>query len=174
MAKEITIQSLDPNTFEFQTYSEVDTDLIVQSQLDTVFSNDTTQLLNYDVREGDVVLTPSENLSSLGYNLGIYNILYTFYRKRLASNISEKYFISNISSDRTEIRLDSNIISNDLIISSSNNFIEYRENAEFFVDFYLNFGNNQTVIANNIKLETEENIDFDFDHKCNILYNQYH
>ena len=38
MAKEITIQSLDPNTFEFQTYSEVDTDLIVQSQLDTVLS----------------------------------------------------------------------------------------------------------------------------------------
>ena len=179
MAKEITIQSLDPNTFEFQTYSEVDTDLIVQSQLDTVFSNDTdyieyyiydqnqnlifpsttTQLLDYDVREGDVILSPSENLSSLGYNLGIYNILYTFYRKRLASNISEKYFISNISSDRTEIRLDSNVINNDLIISSSNDFIEYRENSEFFVDFYLNFGNNQTVIANNIKLETEEDID---------------
>ena len=179
MAKEITIQSLDPNTFEFQTYSEVDTDLIVQSQLDTVFSNDTdyieyyiydqnqnlifpsttTQLLDYDVREGDVILSPSENLSSLGYDLGIYNILYTFYRKRLASNISEKYFISNISSDRTEIRLDSNVINNDLIISSSNDFIEYRENSEFFVDFYLNFGNNQTVIANNIKLETEEDID---------------
>ena len=179
MAKEITIQSLDPNTFEFQTYSKLDTDLIVKSQLDTVFSKNTdyieyyiydqnqnlifpsitSELLDYDVREGDIILNPTQNLSSVGFNVGIFNILYTFYRKRLSSNINEKYFISNISSDRTEIRLDSNTISNDLIISSSNSFIEYRENAEFFVDFYLNFGNNQTVIANNIKLETEENVD---------------
>ena len=82
-----------------------------------------------------------------------------FYRKRLSSNISEKYFISEISSDRTEIRLDSNTIANELIISSTNDFIEYRETAEYFVDFYLNFGNNQTVIANNVKLETDENLD---------------
>ena len=144
MAKEITIQSLDKNTFEFQTYSQVDTDLIVQSRLDTAFSSSTdyieyyiydqnqnlifpsttTELLDYDVREGDVILNPTENLSSLGYNIGIFNILYTFYRKRLSSNITEKYFISNISSDRTEIRLDSNIINNDIIISSSNDFID--------------------------------------------------
>ena len=179
MAKEITIQSLDPNTFEFQTYSEVDTDLIVQSQLDTVFSNDTDYieyyiydqnqnlifpsttiaLLDYDIRDGDILLDPQKDLENSGFDLGVYNILYSFYRKRLSSNISEKYFITDISSDRTEIRLDSNIISNELIISSSNSFIQYRETSEFFVDFYLNFGNNQTVIANNIKLETEEGID---------------
>ena len=179
MAKDITIQSLDPNTFEFQTYSQVDTDLIVQSRLDTAFSSSTdyieyyiydqnqnlifpsttTELLDYDVREGDVIINPTENLSSLGYDIGIFNILYTFYRKRLGSNITQKYFISNISSDRTEIRLDSNIINNDIIISSSNDFIDYRENSEFFVDFYLNFGNNQTIIANNLKLELEEGDD---------------
>ena len=179
MAQDITIQSLDPISFEYQTYSNADSQLIVQSQLDTVFSDDTdyieyyvydqnktlifpsqtTPLLYYNVRNGDVELKPDENLEVYGFDLGTYNILYTFYRKRLASNISEKYFISNISSDRTEIRLDSNIISNDLIISSSNSFIQYRENADYFVDFFLNFGLNQTVIANNIKLETEEGID---------------
>lgn len=179
MNKNVTIQQLDPNTFEYQTYSDSDSQLIVQSQLDTVFSKDTDYieyyaydqnqnliypgstipLLDYDVRDGDVLLNPQKDLENTGFDIGVYNILYTFYRKRLSSNISEKYFIANISSDRTEIRLDSNIITNELVISSSNEFIQYREAAEYFVDFYLNFGNNQTIIANNIKLETEEGID---------------
>ena len=175
----VTISSLDPNTFEYQTYSDEDSQLIVQSQLDTVFSKDTDYieyyafdqaqnliypgatipLLDYDVRDGDVLLDPQKDLTDTGYDLGTYTILYNFYRKRLSSDIGQKYFISDISSDRTEVRLDSNIISNELIISSSNSFIQYRENAEYFVDFYLNFGLNQTVIANNLKLETEEGID---------------
>ncbi|MDB0070802.1 hypothetical protein N9E82_00355 [bacterium] len=179
MNKNVTIQQLDPNTFEYQNYSNSDSQLIVQSQLDTIFSEDTDYieyyaydqnqnliypgstipLLDYDIRDGDVLLNPQKDLENTGFDIGAYNILYTFYRKRLSSNISEKYFIANISSDRTEIRLDSNIISNELVISSSNEFIQYREAAEYFVDFYLNFGNNQTVIANNIKLETEEGID---------------
>ena len=179
MAQDITINSLDPNTFEYQTYSDADSQLIIQSKLDTIFNpntdyieyyvydqnqtliypSSTIPLLNYDVREGDVILSPQDNLISSGYDLGVFNILYNFYRKRLSSNISEKYFITNISSDRTEVRLDSNVIPNELIISSSNSFTQYREEADYFVDFYLNFGLNQTVIANNIKLETEQGID---------------
>ena len=179
MARDITINQLDPNTFEYQTYSDNDTELIVQSQLDTSFNPDTDYieyyaydqnqnliypgstipLLDYDIREGDVLLNPEKDLTDTGFDIGTYNILYNFYRKRLASDISLKYFITDISSDRTEIRLDSNIIPNDLIISSSNSFIQYREESTYFVDFYLNFGLNQTVIANNIKLETEEGVD---------------
>lgn len=179
MTSDITINQLDPNTFEYQTYMSADENLIASSDLDTVFSSltdyieyyiydqnqtlvypfETVSLVRYDIREGDVILNPVSNLQDLGFDIGSYNILYSFYRKRLSSNISEKYFISEISSDRTEIRLDSNTIANELIISSTNDFIEYRETAEYFVDFYLNFGNNQTVIANNIKLETDENLD---------------
>ena len=179
MALETLIQPINPDTFEYQTYSTSDEQLIVQSELDTVFSastdyieyyiydqnqsliypSNTIPLVSYDIREGDVLLNPSSNLEEFGFDLGVYNISYSFYRKRVASSTTEKYFIAAISSDRTEIRLDSNIIENSDIISSANSFIEYRENAEYFVDFYLNFGNNETVIANNIKLETEEGID---------------
>ena len=179
MTLEPTILPINPDTFEYQTYSNSDEQLIVQSELDTVFSASTdyieyyvydqnktliyplttTSLLDYDVREGDVLLSPSSNLESLGFDVGIYNISYSFYRKRASSSITEKYFISSISSDRTEIRLDSNTIENSNIISSINDFIQYREAATYFVDFYLNFGNNKLTIANNIKLETEEGID---------------
>ena len=179
MTLEPTILPINPDTFEYQTYSNSDEQLIVQSELDTVFSASTdyieyyvydqnktliyplttTPLLAYDVREGDVLLSPSSNLESLGFDVGIYNISYSFYRKRASSSITEKYFIASISSDRTEIRLDSNTIENSNIISSINDFIQYREAATYFVDFYLNFGNNKLTIANNIKLETEEGID---------------
>ena len=179
MKLETTITPISPDTFEYQTYSNSDENLIIQSELDTVFSssidyieyyiydqnkdliypNETLPLLDYDVREGDVLLNPSSNLESLGFDIGVYNISYSFYRKRAASSISQKYFISSISSDRTEIRLDSNIIENSDIISSVNDFIQYRESSTYFVDFYLNFGQNQTIIANNIKLETEEGVD---------------
>ena len=179
MKLETIITPLDPQTFEYQTYDASDERLIVQSNLDTAFTSSTdyieyyiydqnqtliypsttVPLAEYNVKEGDVLLNPELNLESRGFDIGTYNILYTFYRKHLSSTPVEKYFISEISSDRTEIRLDSNEIDNALIISSSNSFIQYRENSEYFIDFYLNFGENQTLIANNLKLEEEEGID---------------
>ena len=174
MALEPTVNQLAPGTFEYQTYDNSDQTLIAQSDLDTAFTASTDYieyfiydqnkelifpdypepLLDYDVREGDILLNPINNLEDEGFNVGTYSIGYSFYRKRLASDIqSNYYFISEISSDRTEIRLDSNIIENSLIVSSANEFIDYREVSEYFVDFYLNFGENQTVIANNLKLE---------------------
>jgi hypothetical protein len=176
MNEEITIQSIDPTTFELYDYKTSDTQLIAKSELDTVFSsstdyiefyiydenqnqiypqNTTIPLTSYNVKNGDILLNPQSDLENLGFDIGTYSIVYEFYRKRLSSNINETYFIKEISSDRTEIRLDSNIINNTSIVSSSNEFIEYRNNAEFFVDFYLNFGSNTTIIANNIALDNE-------------------
>ena len=177
---EITINQLNPVTLEYQTYSPTDEQLINVSLIDTSFSSSTDYieysvynqnndsiypisgtaiLSNYTIKKGDILLDPISNLQTIGRDIGTYNILYNFYRKLLSSSDSENYYISEISSDRTEIRLDSNIINDDLIISSSNDFIQYRENAEYFVDFYLNFGGNQTIIANNIELSTNEGLD---------------
>jgi hypothetical protein len=147
MNEEITIQSIDPTTFELYDYKTSDTQLIAKSELDTVFSsstdyiefyiydenqnqiypqNTTIPLTSYNVKNGDVLLNPQSDLENLGFDIGTYSIVYEFYRKRLSSNINETYFIKEISSDRTEIRLDSNIINNTSIVSSSNEFIEYR------------------------------------------------
>ena len=101
MILEPTITPINPDTFEYQTYSNSDENLIIQSELDTVFSsstdyieyyiydqnkdliypNQTVPLLDYDVRKGDVLLNPSSNLESLGFDIGIYNISYSFYRR---------------------------------------------------------------------------------------------
>jgi hypothetical protein len=146
MEEQILITPVDPITFELQDYSVQDSDIIAKFEIDTVFSQSTDyieyfifdetenliypsttqELLTYSIKNGDVLLSPDQDLSRLGFNEGIYYISYNFYRKRLASSISSNYFISDISSDRTEIRLDSNTISNEDIISSTNEFIQYR------------------------------------------------
>ena len=142
MENNIVINTVDPQTFEFQDYSTSDETLIETPYV--------------KVTEGNVVLTPSNDLERLGFDIGSYYISYDFYRPRLASTLNTQYYISEISSDRTEIRLDSTQINNELLISSSLEFIAYRDKAEYFVDFLLNFGNNQQVIANNIELDLED------------------
>jgi hypothetical protein len=173
--EKVIIQQLDPQNFEFQDYIQSDENLIAQSDLDTVFNEETDYieyyvydennsqiypsstlgLLSYKVLKGDVILNPENDLRGLGFDDSTYSILYSFYRKRLASDITQNYYIKEISSDRTEVRLDSNTISNLDIVNSSNEFIQYRNNTEYFLDFLLNFGNNKTIIANNIKIEDE-------------------
>jgi len=175
MEENILILPIDPETFAIQTYSQEDVDIIPSSEFDTAFSgssNDyieyyvydenqnliypptTEELLTYTVQDSNVLLYPSQDLQRQQFDEGNYYINYYFYRKHLSSSIQENYYISEISADRTEIRLDSSVISNNSIISSSNNFIEYRDTQDYFVDFYINFGSNDLIIANNIKLDT--------------------
>ena len=179
----ITINPVDPTTFEYQEYSEQDNNLISSSRLDTAFTmstdyieyyiyDDSKNLVfpldtsskiydqrNYSVIDGDTILRPSENLKDIGYDNGTYYSTYNFYRKQLSSDQFNNYYISEVSGDRTEVRLKSTTIPSDLIISSSNSFVQYREDADYFVDFLLNFGGDQQVIANNLRLDTTTEID---------------
>ena len=169
------IFELNPANFEYQNYVEQDNLLIATSGLDTAFNEETDYieycvyddsktkifpnvgisiLDSYNVLKGDININPENDLRLIGLDSGNYYILYNIYRKRLNSSNSSLYYIKEISSDRREIRLDSNTIANEDIIFSGEEFISHRRDAEYFVDFYLNFGQNKTVIANNIKLDT--------------------
>ena len=177
MEEKVQILPVNPETFETQEYNSSDQELLTVSELDTAFSGSTDyieiaiydenqnkiyttpegeNLTTFSVKEGDVLLSPQQDLERLGFDIDTYFINYNFYRKRLSSDSTQKYFISQISSDRTEIALDSNDIELDQIITSSAEFIQFREDATYFVDFYLNFGSNQSVIANNIKIDNEQ------------------
>ena len=178
----IQIIGVSPVDFEYQDYSEKDTSLMSASIFDTTFTSSTDYIEyyaydsnknllvsedgpyltvndNYNVYNGDVTIYPSEDLESLGYDQGTFFSSYNFYRKRLGSDpLREKYYIDQISTDRTEVRLRSTTIPVDTIISSSNEFIDYRETQDYFVDFYLNFGNDVQCIANNIQLDTQSDV----------------
>jgi hypothetical protein len=171
-----TVVSIDPNFLLLDTYSVSDENLISNQEITSTFNPESDYIeyyiygLNnallypsledgtlpysrYSLLDDDIYIDPSLDLETYGFDQGSYNTIYNFYSNRLNSSISSQYFISEISSDRTEIRLDSNQIDDVDIINSVNEFILERTTDEYFPDFLLNFGSNRTVIANNIQLD---------------------
>jgi hypothetical protein len=175
MAEIINISSINPITFEFQDYSIEDTNLITNLEVSSVFdpqknkieffiydlnNNVIYQNVNnfnqYTVTNSDtIVLDPGLNVTSQGFTEGQYNVVYNFIENKLASSPENKYFISEISPDRTEIRLDTTQIPNNLVISSSLELISDIQNSTgSYYDFYLDFSSNNLIIAVNALLDT--------------------
>jgi hypothetical protein len=102
-----------------------------------------------------IIISPEEALINSGFDQGSYITYFNFLNKNIGSDI-EQLYITEISSDRTEIRLDSMVLSDLDIVEKTNEFIQYRENSTYFIDFYLNFGDNQLLIANNIALDSQD------------------
>ena len=138
MAEIVNILPINPFTFELQEYSTSDNSFITSFNVDTTFNPQTDYLeyfiynLNgdlltenisgypgYKLIDNNIVLNPEEDLKAYGYNEGQYNTLYNFLSRKLASDNFNPYFISEISPDRTEVRLDTTSIPNELVISSS-------------------------------------------------------
>jgi hypothetical protein len=172
MAEIVNIQNINPQTFELQEYSQEDTSLIISTDVFDTFDPtiDHIEYFIYDLNgnilyenvagysqysliDNNLVIDPENDLKSQGFLEGNYNTLYNFLKYRLASNTTNQYYISQISADRTEVRLDTTTISNADVIFSTNEFIDYRVSSSVFIDFYLDFGNNDLVIANNILLD---------------------
>ena len=172
------IIKINPSTLEYQVYEPQDENLILTTQINTNFEGDNhieffiydlnQNLLfsdlnysNYRIENGGVneinsiILDPENNIIEEGFEEGEYIAYYNFLQSRIGDQFSDKLFISEISSDRTEIRLDSNELTPADISLETNSFIEFRNDSEYFVDFYLNFGDNNLIIANNIKLDNE-------------------
>jgi hypothetical protein len=119
----------------------------------TVLNNG--QSAGSDNAVSSIQLDPETILINSGYSQGIYNLYFNFFNYQIGSNLQQLY-ITEISSDRTEIRLDSTSLTNADIVEKTNNLIQQRESSSYFLDFYLNFGENQLSIANNIQLDNQD------------------
>ena len=83
----------------------------------------------------------------------IYWILIIVLFKNIFSDYNnEALFIKEISQDRTEIRLASTTLSNDVIENTVNSLIEEINNSIYYVDYLLNFGTNEQYVAVNVAL----------------------
>jgi hypothetical protein len=176
-----TVTSISPQDFTTQIYSGRDTTLIETFDVDTILNQNsyiefyiytldrrilysTNSYSSYIIKNdskstsptdiNSFSINPGEDVIKNGFNQGTVVAYYNFLTKRIGDP-NQKVFISEISSDKTEIRLDSNSLTSLDIIEQTNNFINFREEQNYFVDFYLNLGNNNLIIANNIKLENE-------------------
>ena len=119
----------------------------------TVLNDGQSAGLENDI--SSIQMDPESVLIDSGYNQGIYNLYFNFFNKQVGSNLQQLY-ISEISSDRTEIRLDSTALTIVDIIEQVSKLIQQRESSPYFLDFYLNFGENQLAIANNIQLDNQD------------------
>jgi hypothetical protein len=181
MAAEII--QIDAQSFLSQTYENQDTNLISSFDVKTnlssssyleffVYDNNKNILdsdynfTQYTIQndgqspgnDGDIseiIIDPEQTLINLGYDQGEYTAYFNIFNKQIGTNFQNLY-ITEISSDRTEIRLDSTSLTEIDLIEQSNNLIQQRVSSSYFLDFYLNFGDNQLAIANNIELDIQD------------------
>jgi hypothetical protein len=178
------IQEINPQELFISGYELSDQDIITNYNIEGIFNpekdvvefhiydeNKLLQDSEYDfkdwtTREGagnitTLILDPENDIYNRGYDNGSLYGVYNFIKYELKSNSSFPYYISDISSDRTEIALKSNKISQKTILEEATKFkkslklnlsntqIE-RGGSDYFDEFYLNFGNNEFSIAVNI------------------------
>jgi hypothetical protein len=177
---EITnISQLDPTQFINQDYKVSDESLLNSLNINKEFGlpedkvevhvispngeilNSVYDFKNYTTRQtiqgtslyDQVELDPKSDLESFGINLGKYEVVYNFYRQLFFSSPATPFFISQISSDRTEIKISNNSVSYTDLGQSYLTFISERNSRAFYSDFLLNFGDNKTIIGVNIAFD---------------------
>tara|TARA_B110000285_G_scaffold139249_1_gene155835 strand:+ start:848 stop:4546 length:3699 start_codon:yes stop_codon:yes gene_type:complete len=178
-----TLNPIDPNDFSLKELVPLDSNQIDTNRVDTVFNSSTdyielyiynidgqilffdtnfqdyTSNLTSDLTTGELysqlTLNPAKDIESFGIDNGKTNVIYNFYKRILASSPQVRYFISEISSDRTEIGIKSTQIATGNTISSTNAFISAFNSTSYYPEFYINFGDNQTFLCVNIQLDDE-------------------
>jgi hypothetical protein len=177
---EITnISSLDRTSFVNQDYNPQDETLLNTLEINSEFGNPEDKIEIHIISpDGEVIesiydfknykiintfqgtslynqieLDPKSDLESFGYFSGQYDVNYNFYRQLFLSTPNINYFISEISPDRTEIKITNNNISYTDLGQNYLNYIATRNSRNFYSDFILNFGNNDTYLAVNIALD---------------------
>jgi hypothetical protein len=114
-------------------------------------ANPTTNLYS------SLTLDPQGDLAKSGYTRGSLNIQYSFLTNLFNSKYGKFYWIKEISNSRTEIKLTSQTLSDSDILNGFNQYQAYVASKNYYTDFYLNFGNNELIIAINVAYTTDEN-----------------
>ena len=99
-----------------------------------------------------IEIDPIQDLQNLGYSSGEFSVRYNLFQNTISDSINSALFIKEISQDRTEIRLTSITIPDDEIESITLSLIDEINNSTYYVDYLLNFGNNEQYIVVNVAL----------------------
>jgi hypothetical protein len=104
----------------------------------------------------EVVVNPTQNLKDLNFNNGQFILEYRFQRKKIENTFKKIFFIKEISNSRTEIRIDNNDFSNEVLEQRYKIFENELATSSVFKDFTLNFGNGINITAVNISLDKSQ------------------
>ena len=171
------------NGFEYQNYSPKDNSLVISNFINSTFGdpNDYIEYFIYDENGGilsinydastyypklvnsntdkysSLELDPEKDVRTRGYTRGTTNIQYNFLKNLFNSSVTVKYWIKEISLSRTEIKLSSQLISDELIFQGFNDYRLYTSNKNYYSDFYLNLGINRLLICTNVAYSEDDN-----------------
>ena len=106
-----------------------------------------------------IYLDPVQDAKDAGYDIGEYNVNYFFYRNLFLSSFETRFYLKEISQDRTEIKISTNELSYNALGTSYLNYIASKQGKSFYSDFILNFGDNKTLIGVNSLLDTVDEIE---------------
>jgi len=177
-----TIKQISPDEFSIQDYTFQDYDIVPNFEVTSIFQpeNDSVEYFVYDANNNLLVsdynfknysftedpsitnndgfstinLTPEQDLIDRNLDVGQYNSVYNFFENQLNSNSESTFYIKELSTDRTELRLASNVVEG--VLEAFPSFKEQLEGQDYFNEFYLNFGANQIIIAVNALLDNGE------------------
>lgn len=175
--EQITVSSIN-SPAEFQEYDSKDLSLIQQFQITSLFGapEDYVEYHVYDLTNtlifsnldaaiykpdpssidpqatyaSALQLFPDQDVKVGGIDRGTVTVTYNFFKRLLGSSDSSRFWIKEISADRTELKVVNQNVSNQDLLDS---FTAYRIEATargYFPDFLLNFGNNNTLIGVNL------------------------
>jgi hypothetical protein len=169
------VSIVNPAEFTTQGFELSDQSIIPDSDLDSFFNPtvDKIEFLIYDISKNlllsqpdfrnykvennkntdqaeieEIILSPSTDLSNNGFTTGALFAVYNF----ITPEIND-IFISEISPDRTEIRLQSNILNSEEIREEVSSLKNKIDSVGFFDELYLNLGNNKYYIVVNLQLD---------------------
>jgi hypothetical protein len=109
-------------------------------------------------------IDPIQDIRNLGYESGEVTTRYNFFRKISGEPFSNQLFIQQISTDRTEVRVNSTILTNDQLLSIVSSFTQRQATVPYYYYVILNFGsNNQSIAVNAVS-------DVDSDGNASILF----
>ena len=178
--EQISVSNNSPESLIPQDYNTKDVNLLNEYALSREFGaeqdviefhifSSTNQLLDtdYDFKNYSVQTTtedsslyntlsldPERDLKNTGYTLGKFNVGYFFYRNLFLSSNETRFYIKEISRDRTEIKIATNDVSYNALGTSYFNYLVAKQAKSFYSDFILNFGDNRTIIGVNTLLDT--------------------
>jgi len=129
-----------------------------------LFSN--TRYNNYAISENGILLSQTntvedlsidiiKDLNEAGFGIGQYRVVYNFFRKHVTTdNDNSNLFIKEISSDRTELRLDA-FIPEGRKLTGVSQLVEELNDTPYFEEFLLNFGENKQAVGINITVDSQ-------------------
>ena len=100
---------------------------------------------------------PGKDLTNLGINTGDYKTEYNILRPKIVNTNDRIFFVKEISADRTEIRLSTNNVSNEVLTQGALEFINEFQSLGYFKEFYINLGFGSLIPAINIALDQNTN-----------------